>query len=88
MTEKELKRMSRGELLELLIDQIEENRELKDRLEQVQTELESKQIAIENAGSIAEAALVLNDVFEAADRAARQYLDNVRNKAVEGDDIR
>ena len=88
MTEKELKRMSRGELLELLIDQIEENRELKDRLDQVRTELESKQIAIENAGSIAEAALVLNGVFEAADRAVRQYLDNVRNKAVEGDDLR
>ena len=42
---------------------------------------------IENAGSLAEAALKLNDVFEAADRAAQQYLENVRRMAEEGNDV-
>lgn len=78
MTEKELRRMRRGELLELLIDQMEENRILKSRLEKAQEELENRQIAIDKAGSIAEAALSLNGIFEVADRAARQYLENVR----------
>ena len=78
MTDRELRRMSRSELLEMLIMQMEENEELKKRLEEVENELESRRITVAEAGSIAEAALRLNDVFEAADRAARQYLDNVR----------
>lgn len=78
MTDRELRRMSRSELLEMLIMQMKENEELKKRLEEVENELESRRITASEAGSIAEAALRLNDVFEAADRAARQYLDNVR----------
>ena len=35
MTDKELRRLSRGELLEMLIAQTEENRQLKIRLERV-----------------------------------------------------
>ncbi len=47
-------------------------------------QLEHKNIEILKAGSLAEAALRLNQVFEAADAAARQYLDNVRRLAEEG----
>lgn len=86
MTDKELRRMSRSELLEMLIAQVEENEKLKYRLEKAQTELKNKQIAIEKAGSIAEAALQLNGVFEAADRAAQQYLENIRRMTGEGSD--
>lgn len=40
----------------------------------------SRRIELEKSGSIAEAALKLNGVFEAAQRAADQYLDNIREK--------
>lgn len=78
MTDKELKRLNRSELLEMLIAQIEENQKLKRHLAQAQEALQNRQISLESAGSIAEAALRLNGVFEAADRAAQQYLDSVR----------
>ena len=74
MTDKELRRLSRKELLEMLIEQMNENEELKQKLDRAESELKDRNIMIENAGSLAEAALKLNDVFEAADRAAQQYL--------------
>lgn len=83
MTDKEWKRLSRGELLELLIAQMEENEKLKKRLAKAKAELADRQILIEEAGTMAEAALKLNGVFEAADQAARQYLENVRRMAGE-----
>lgn len=81
MTDKELRRLSRRELLEMLISQIEENQRLKQELHQAQETLNNRQITMECAGSIAEAALRLNGVFEAADRAAQQYLESVRAMA-------
>lgn len=84
MTDKELKRLSRVELLEMLIALTEENEELKARLEQAQADLADRKIAISQAGTLAEAALRLNGVFEAADQAARQYLDNIRQQIPEG----
>lgn len=81
MTDKELKRLSRSELLEMLIIQVEENERLKQRLSKAQEKLQERQIMIEQAGSIAQAALELNGVFEAADKAAKQYLENVRRIA-------
>lgn len=77
VTDKKLKRMSRTELLELLIEQMEENERLKAELEETLTRLNEQQITIQRAGSIAKAALELNKVFEAADAAARQYVESV-----------
>ena len=78
MTDKELQRMSRKALLELLIEQIEENEKMKVQLQEAQTKLESREIIASEAGSIAQAALQLNDVFLAADNAAKQYLENIQ----------
>lgn len=81
MTDKELKRMSRAELLELLIEQMEENERLRQSLAKANAALADRQITLDRAGSIAKAALELNKVFEAADLAARQYVENVRRVA-------
>lgn len=81
MTDRELKKLSRAELLELLLQETQENERLRKQLDKAQTLMESKIIKIENAGSIAEAALALNGVFEAAQKAADQYLENVRRMA-------
>lgn len=81
MTDKELRRLSRSELLEMLIAQTEENQRLKQELNQAQTALNNRRLTMESAGSMAEAALRLNGIFEAADQAARQYLESVRAMA-------
>lgn len=77
MTDRELRRLSRAELLEMLLAQAEENRRLKKRLQAAEAALSDRKIAVREAGTMAEAALKLNGVFEAADRAARQYLENL-----------
>lgn len=77
MTDKELKRMSRAELLELLIEQMEENERLRQKLDKAIALLKDRQITLQKAGSIAKAALELNKVFEAADAAAKQYVESV-----------
>ena len=78
MTDKELKRMSRAELLQMLITQVEENQSLQARLEAAETQLKDRSLAVSETGTLAEAALSLNGVFQAADAAAQQYLDNIR----------
>lgn len=77
MTRRELQKLSRADLLELLVAQVKENDRLREQLAAAQEELADRQIRIDRAGSIAEAALQLNRVFEAAQLAADQYLENV-----------
>ena len=83
MTDKELRKLSRMELLELLLAESRENERLRARLKSAEEKLASRVIDIENSGSLAEAALRLNHVFVAADKAARQYVENVRRMAEE-----
>ena len=45
--------------------------------------MSDRKLIQERAGSMAEAALQLNGVFEAADRAAREYLETIRRMAEE-----
>lgn len=83
MTDRELKKLSRADLLELLLAESRENEQLRAQLAEANARLASRQIEIENAGSIAEAALQLNGVFQAAQAAAEQYLENIRRIAEE-----
>ena len=69
MTDKELKRIGRAELLELLLAQSEENEALQIRIEELEQELRHREIIIANAGTIADAAFQLNGVFDAAGAA-------------------
>lgn len=78
MTTPELKKLNRSELLELLIAQMRVNETLREELEAVKAKLEDKHLNIEKLGSIAEASLKINGVFEAAEAAAAQYVENVK----------
>ncbi|MDE7390246.1 MAG: DNA repair protein [Lachnospiraceae bacterium] len=80
MTDKELRKLNRAELLEILIEQIKENKKLSMQLDEANRKLNERKINIENSGSIAEAALKLNGVFEAAEMAAQQYVESVKIK--------
>lgn len=80
MTEKELRRLSRMDLLEMLLEQSKEVERLQAELETVKKQLLDRRIMEREAGSIAEAALRLNKVFEAAQQAADQYLENIRSQ--------
>lgn len=78
MTDKELRRLKRVDLLELLIAQGRENDQLREEVEQLRARLEQREAIVKEAGSIAEAALKINRVFEAAQTAADQYIENIQ----------
>lgn len=85
MRERPIRKMNREELLEMLIQYTEINEKLEARIAQLENKLtetekrlEERTIAIANAGSIAEAAMQLNGVFDAAQKAADQYLQSIR----------
>lgn len=78
MTDKELRKLSRTELLEMLVERSREVERLQAELKQAREQLDSRQIAVDEAGSIAEASLRLNGVFDAAQKAAEQYLENIQ----------
>ena len=78
LTEKEIKKLSRTDLLQMLIDQGEEIEKLKTELEKAQTGLKDREIKLNEAGSIADAAIAINGVFEAAQAASVQYLESVK----------
>ena len=77
MTEKELKRLSRAELLELLLLQTRETERAQARAKQLEETLSKRQLKIREAGDLAHAVLAVNGVMETAQRAAKQYLENI-----------
>jgi cell division septum initiation protein DivIVA len=78
MENKKIKKLKRTELLTLLLEVTQENEELKRQIAELTQQLNSREVAIEKSGSIAEAALQLSGVFEAAQKAADIYLYNLQ----------
>ncbi len=78
MTDAQLRRLSRRDLIDIIFELKKREMQLQQQLEEANKALEDRQIRIEQAGSIAQAALALNRVFEAAQAAADDYLRSVR----------
>lgn len=87
MTAKELKKLKRSELLEILLARTAEVERLQKELDEANKKLEDRAILLDNVGSIAEASLKLNGVFEAAEAAAEQYLKNIERITCGGNEI-
>ncbi len=87
MTENKLKKLKRADLLEMLISQSKENETLREELSEALGKLSQKEITISKAGSIAEASLALNGVFEAAENAGAQYLKNIERLSSQQESI-
>ncbi len=74
MTDKELRKLSRKELLEMLLVQSSELDKLKEQLIEAKERLEDRKIPIVRAGSILEEARCLNELFDETEKAASQYI--------------
>lgn len=77
MTDKEFKRLKRADLIEIIYRLQENEEKYRETIARMGRKLEEKQTKIENAGSIAEASMVLSNVFEAAQDAADRYLADI-----------
>lgn len=78
MTEKELLKLNKSEMLEIMLAQSREIDSLREQLAEAKAKLEDRRITIDKAGSLAEASLQLTKIFEEAQKAADLYLDNVK----------
>lgn len=81
MTEKELKKLNRYQLLELLVVQTERADQLQERVEKLESKLQEQKIKFSKLGSIAEATVHVSKVFEASQKAADMYLEAARQQA-------
>ena len=78
MTDKEFKRLNRAQLIEIIYRLQLQVDELTEQKEALESALEDRRLRIRNAGSIADAALEINDCFRSAQNAAEQYLDEIK----------
>ena len=78
-TVESLKAQHQQDLEALREEHKEETAHLREELEQAKKSLEKREIALNEADSIAVAALQINGVFEAAQAASQQYIENIRS---------
>ena len=78
MTDKEFKRLSRSQLIDIIYLLQLKQEELTAENERLKKELEDKRLRISKAGSIAEAALDMHNVMQSAQDAASHYLEEIR----------
>ncbi len=83
MTEKELKKLNRYQLLELLVESTKRADELQLQVNELQSKLDQQEVKMSHLGSIADAALQVNGVFDAAQKAADMYLKSAVQQADE-----
>lgn len=87
MTDAELRRMGRRELQDALMEREEELERLRGKLVEAEKKLAEREIRIDRAGSIAEAALAVSGIFESAEKAASQYLENIERLSSRQEDV-
>ena len=83
MTEKDIRKLNRYQLLELLILQTDRADKLQAKLEEVEKQYSAQDLKMASLGSIAEASLQLAEVFQAAQKAADIYLDAAKQHGEE-----
>lgn len=86
MKEKDLRRLGRKQLLELLLAQTERADALEAELEKAKEALAERKLIEMESGTVADASMKLNGVFEAAQAAADQYIENIRIKCERADE--
>ena len=74
MVSKELKKLSRRELVDIIYQLKKNEQEMQDKIAALEEELQDKRIRVSIAGSIAEAAVDITQLFSNAQRTADLYL--------------
>ena len=81
MTDKEFKRLSRSQLIEIIYQYQLKQDELTAENEKLSKELADKRLRVREAGNLAEAALEIHNVMQAAQDAATHYLAEIKTRA-------
>ena len=78
MTDKEFKRLSRAQLIDIIYQLQLQIDKLNEKKQELENELKDKRLRLSNAGNIADAALEINNCFRCAQNAAEQYLNEIK----------
>ena len=78
MTEKEFKKLKRGDLVAIIYEYQKKQDALVKENEELKLQLGAKELKIKEAGSIAEAVVRMNSLFETAQKTADDYLEHVK----------
>ena len=78
MTDKEFKRLSRAQLIDIIYQFQLQVDKLTEQNQELERELADKRLRLSNVGNIADAALEINDCFRSAQNAAEQYLNEIK----------
>lgn len=82
-TDRQLQRLRRDELLEILLEVEQENEQLTKQNLELRSQLANKELSISKAGSLADASMQLSGVLLAAQDAANTYVQNVKALCME-----
>ena len=77
MISQDLKRLSRRELVDIIYQLKTREQELLKEIESLKTQLEDKRIRLSAAGSIADAAMYITNIFSVTQTAADLYLQEI-----------
>ena len=77
MISKELKRLSRRELVDIIYQMKKNEQQLQDEIDTLKEALEDKRIRLSKAGSVAEAAANITGLLTAAQTTADLYLNEI-----------
>ena len=78
MTDKEFKRLSRSQLIDIIYQYQLQVDKLTEQNQALKRKLADKRLRLRNAGNIADAALEINDCFRSAQNAAEQYVNEIK----------
>ena len=78
MTDKEFKRLSRAQLIDIIYKLQLELDKVNEEKQELESKLADKRLRLQSAGNIAEAALEINDCFRSTQNAAEQYLNEIK----------
>ena len=78
LTDKEFKRLSRAQLIDIIYQLQLQVDDLTGQNKELKKALADKRLRIDSAGNIAEAALEINDCLRNTQKAAEQYLNEIK----------
>ena len=78
MTDKEFKRLTRSQLIDIIYQFQLQIDKLTEQNQELERELADKRLRLSKVGNIADAALEINNCFRSAQDAAEQYLNEIR----------
>ena len=81
MTDKEFKRLSRSQLIDIIYELQVQQENLAAENEKLSKELEDRRLRVSKVGNIAEAALEIHNVMQTAQEAAEHYVEEIKIRA-------